>query len=278
MWKLQTNCRYGIGVAAFLLSTMTFPGLQSTSIADDCVADFKHWVAANGECIAIEKFGFPDEKSTSLIVYLHGDTQETQRSRLRENESIGTIGVVSVALIRPGFERHDSKRSTGWIWRDKDSYTPDNIEIIAAAIKAMKDHFRANKVILAGKSGGAAVTGIIMGKYPGLANDAVLAACPCHVPEWRVKRRGENNWPNSLSPHSFVDGVPKNSRIVAMVGSEDDNTYPSLSRDYVAALKARGIEAAYVEIEGMGHNRIDRTDTFEDAILQLIEGPYTAPD
>lgn len=43
------------------------------------------------------------------------------------------------------------------------------------------------------------------------------------------------------------------ARIVALGGSDDSNTRPSLARDYVAAAREQGLDAHFILLDGVGH-------------------------
>ena len=248
------------------------------SAAKPCAEDNRTRVSANEECLVIETYGESAEQTT-LIIFIHGDDYRRDPSDYRPSDymfriarTFGTKGVVAVGLIRPGYFDSTRNYSTGTSHRDKDNYQPDVIETVAAAVKVLKNHHKAENVILAGHSGGSAISGVIIGKFPGLVNAAVLGACPCNVPVWRTMRRGHNNWPLSLSPHDFIGGVDKNARVVAITGANDGNTEPVLARDYVASLKANGIDAINIEVPGVGHKGLFRTADFTTAISQLLAG------
>jgi hypothetical protein len=70
------------------------------------------------------------------------------------------------------------------------------------------------------------VRGDILGRHPGVADAAVLAACPCFITEWRAGRR---RWMQSLSPDEVIKQVPVATRVVALTGDADDNTRPILA-------------------------------------------------
>ncbi|WP_299622156.1 S9 family peptidase [Pelagibius sp.] len=239
--------------------------------ATPCAADNRSRVAANDECLVISTYGEPAER-TALILFIHGDGYRGGPSDYLYPiaEELGTKGVVAVGLIRPGYYDSKDNRSTGNSYRRGDNYRPDVIATVAAAVKVLKEHTRADYVVLAGHSGGAAISGVIIGKHPDLVDAAVLAACPCNVPEWRIKRRGRNSWRQSLSPHSFVDGVDETTTVVAVTGGNDRNTEPVLARDYVADLKTRGIDASFLEVPGAGHNGVVRTPEFLAAIAEVL--------
>ena len=89
---------------------------------------------------------------------------------------------------------------------------------------SLKKHHKAKRVVLVGHSGGAAISGIIFGRSPGLVDTVILAACPCDVPRWREMRRGYNTWTRGLSPHDFSNKVSHGARVIALTGEHDDNT------------------------------------------------------
>ncbi len=245
---------------------------------EPCAADNRDRVSANDECLVIKTYGEPAER-TSLIIFIHGDGYRPDPSDYRPSnymyriaQRYGAKGVVAVGLIRPGYFDSKGNHSTGASHRDKDNYQPDVIETVAATVKVLKNHYKAENVILVGHSGGAAISGVIIGKFPGLVNAAVLSACPCNVPVWRTMRRGHNNWLLSLSPHDFIGGVDKNARVIAVTGADDGNTEPVLARQYVASLKGMGIDAINIEVSGVGHEGIWKTREFTTSISQLLTG------
>jgi len=242
--------------------------------AGDCAADFKTRVAAGDECLVIGVYGEPAAE-TRMVVFIHGDGSRGGASDylFKTAARFGAPGVVAVGLIRPGYFDSNDNRSTGESYRrEGDGYKPHIVAAVAAAVKNLKAHFGAARVVLAGHSGGAAISGVIMGKHPGLADAAVLAACPCNVPEWRIQRRGRNNWTESLSTHDFVSGIDAKAEVVAITGDDDSNTRPVLAREYVESLAARGIKATYVELSGVSHNGAARSDEFKDAVRRLLAG------
>ncbi|MFT5014422.1 MAG: pimeloyl-ACP methyl ester carboxylesterase [Patiriisocius sp.] len=251
--------------------------------AEPCTADNRTRVAANDECLVIKVYGESAER-TSLIIFIHGDGYRRDPSdygpsdyMYRLAQQFGEKGVVAVGLIRPGYFDSKDNHSTGNSYRDGDNYRPDLIATVAAAVKVLKNHYKAEYVVLAGHSGGSAISGVIVGKYPHLVNAAVLGACPCNVPEWRFMRRGRNNWRSSLSPHDFIDRIDKKTTIVAVTGGNDGNTVSVLSRDYVVSLKSKGIDATFIEVPAVGHNGLEKTSDYKTAIRQLLKGRSWAP-
>ncbi len=251
---------------------------HQVAAAEPCAADNRARVTANDECLVIRTYGESAER-TSLIIFIHGDGYRRDPSdygpsdyMYRIAQKFGAKGVVAIGLIRPGYFDSRDNHSTGNSYRDRDNYRPDVIATVAAAVKVLKNHYKAEYVVLAGHSGGSAISGVIIGKYPGLVNAAVLAACPCNGPDWRIMRRGRNNFPFSLSPHNFIDMIDKKTTVVAVTGGNDGNTEPVLARDYVASLKGKGIDATFIEVPGIGHNGIVKTSDYRTAITQLLKG------
>ena len=243
--------------------------------AEPCAADNRTRVAANDECLVIRTYGESAER-TSLIIFIHGDGSRGGSSDYMYPMAhfFGAKGVVAVGLIRPGYFDSMNNFSTGTSYRVWDNYQPDVIATVAAAVKVLKIHYKAENVVLAGHSGGSAISGVIIGKHPGLVNAAVLGACPCNVPDWRIMRKGWNDWPTSLSPHDFIGEIDKKTVVVAVTGGNDGNTEPILAREYVASLKGKGIDATYIEVPGVGHNDIVRTSNYKTAITQLLKGRF----
>jgi dipeptidyl aminopeptidase/acylaminoacyl peptidase len=64
--------------------------------------------------------------------------------------------------------------------------------------------------------------------------------------------------------------VPKTTEVVAITGSEDDNTFPALAQDYVARLEARGLPARFVPVEGAGHGFSALADAARRAAGELL--------
>lgn len=254
-----------------LTAALTAATNQVTA-AEPCAADNRARVAANDECLAIGTYGESAER-TSLIIFIHGDGYRDGPSDYMYPlaRTFGAKGVVAVGLIRPGYYDSAGNHSTGNSYREWDNYQPDAIATVAAAVEALKNYYKADLVVLAGHSGGSAISGVIIGKYPGLVNAAILGACPCNVPAWRILRRGWNNWPLSLSPHDFIGKIDKKTTVVAVTGGNDGNTEPELAREYVASLKEKGIGATYIEVPGVGHNGIVNSSEFKTAIYHFLE-------
>ena len=160
-------------------------------------------------------------------------------------------------MARPGYKTREGHKSNGSNNKKRDHYTNKNIDMIAEAIKNLKNHYNPKKVILVGHSGGAATTGIIIGRHPGLIDSAILISCPCNVKKWRSSPKktegGKGAWNKSSSPHKWVDKIDKGTKVGIIIGELDKNTFPELSENYFELLKKNNISSELITIKA-GHS------------------------
>ena len=227
-------------------------------------------VRGNKECLVIRTFrpASPAE-APKLLVFLHGDLSDGGAADYIYDLARDAVadGRVVVALLRPGYFDSAGNQSSGDNGNRQDSYTKHNVDAIAAALKALREHHKASHLVVVGHSGGAAISGVILGRHPGVADAAVLAACPCFVAEWRAGRR---RWTQSLSPDEVIKHVPVATRVLALTGDADDRTRPTLAADYVNALVKRGLPARFELVPGASHNEVVRRPELRAAIDELI--------
>jgi pimeloyl-ACP methyl ester carboxylesterase len=177
--------------------------------------------------------------------------------------------LVAVAMVRPGYPDGAGNTSTGDD-RRYDHYTPENIDAVADAVRHLKEHYQASRVVLVGHSGGAAISAVILGRHPGLAAAAVLVSCPCVISTWRAQRPRKSAWLHSESPHDWAKKVPEGSRVVALTGTDDTNTKPALAEEYVELLRKRGIDARFIVVPRASHNSAFRSAQVEEAVVSLL--------
>ena len=265
-----------------LLEVAAWPGGVRAESEDEhkqaCTnPDLRSRVVGNKFCFAIHTYGSQTAgPSPTLVVVLHGDTSSggPTSTQYRIAKAVATNGVVGVGLIRPGYYDSEERSSDGSQNRT-DNYTPENVDAIADAVKKLKDRHKATQTVLIGHSGGAAISGVILGRHPGLADRALLIACNCDVRRWRDEVR-RMQW-SSLSPSDHVAKVPTTAKVIAITGDRDDTAHPGLARDYVAALQARGIKAKFMTMPGAGHNINDRmraTAEYAQAIKDIVAGNF----
>ena len=260
--------RSGIGLVAFVLFS-----LWTCNPAYSCeAADNFNRVSGGKLCLAIETFASREEApKPTLLIYLHGDVSRGgPADYLYRYAASPPPGTISVAMLRPGYFDRSGKRSSGSNYGRRDSYTAENVDAIAAAIRELARYHEASRVILIGHSGGAAISAVILGRHPGLAHAALLASCPCDLVAWR-RAMGRRPWPRSLNPIDYADKITKKTSIVAVTGRHDGNTRAELCRPYIERLQARGVSARLEIVEGAGHGfrGIGRSRVFEAALASL---------
>jgi fermentation-respiration switch protein FrsA (DUF1100 family) len=209
----------------------------------------------------------------ALVVVVHGDVSKggpaTYHYDFAEQVAKHGKGASVFALVRPGYTGEKGQKSPGSNNGRSDHYTKQNNALVAQTIQNLAKTVGASKVIGVGHSGGAAQLGAIAGLYPGLLDSVILVSCPCNIPAWRAKR-GKSAWKNSLSPSDYVGSIARSTRIFAVVGDKDTNTYPEFSEAFVTAAKARGLPAAYVPVKGASHGFDGLQRTVEQLTLQEI--------
>ncbi len=237
--------------------------------------DPTRYMAGGEECLVFTAFGVAGAgNSPTLLVFLHGDATGTPAEYMNDYAPrYVRPGVVTLALLRPGYYDSEGNRSTdGELKNQYDNYTPHNIEAVALAVRALKERYGAKRVILVGHSGGAAYAGVILGKYPSLANNAILAACNCNVPDF-VSHMRFRPWSSSLSPHDFVGSIAQTTRVIAVSGANDVRVPPRIPKKYIETLVERGVSAEYREIPNgvHGFRSIGNSSVFSQALESLID-------
>jgi len=193
------------------------------------------------------------------VVFLHGDVSRGGPANYHykiANQIAAQNGSATViALLRPGYYDGKGKTSPGNNYNRKDQYTPQNNKLVAQTLISIKKAYPNRRLIVIGHSGGAAQLGSVIGQYPGIVNTAVLLSCPCHLDDWlRGHPKWRLRWKRSQSPHSFITRLSAKTRIIAITGANDKNTFPSLALNYVKAAKQKRIPARAVIVPGGNHN------------------------
>jgi predicted esterase len=253
------------------------------SRANACLnEDHTTHIAANGECIALQTYFGKTMPLPHpiLLVFIHGDGipggGPSDYLKFQATKYIAP-DVVPVVMIRPGYYDSYGNSSTGESYAfanhgyPEDSYQPHTVDTIAATVNKLKEFYQPHCTILVGHSGGAMMSGVILGKYPKLANGAILASGVGDVHQW-AKSHNYGKYVNSLSPDNFVSQIPKNDFIYIVSGSDDHNTYPEMARNYYEQLKQAGITVHWYPQQGGTHNSVVLSDTtaFDDAIKSAI--------
>lgn len=233
-------------------------------------------VAGAGRCLMATTYGAETAGADpTLVVILHGDLSSGGAAEYHVPiaQEIGERpGVIAVALVRPGYPDGRGGSSQGSHSGRRDHYTAENNEIVADALRTLAAAHGAARTVVIGHSGGAAQTGAIIGRFPEVADAAMLVSCPCDVRKWR-SMRNRSAWRRSQSPIEFADGVAADLRVVALTGGSDGNTRPVLAEEYVAALTARGVDARFVLIPGRGHGFNGLWPTVRRELTALLDAP-----
>jgi pimeloyl-ACP methyl ester carboxylesterase len=236
--------------------------------------DFATKVTGDHECIVMRRFGASDAGGgRSMLIWLHGDVSSGGpavyhfRAAEKAAGDFASAGVLSIALVRPGYGDADGNVSGGNNYGRSDQYTAENIAEIGAAIRHLREHYKPDRVVIIGHSGGAATAAVLLGMQPDLAEGTLLVSCPCDLGAWRIGRRP---WTRSEDPMRWVAKAKPPTKVVAVTGSRDDNTSPQLAKTFVAALKVRGVDARFEEVEGATHGSAFTSPDVTAAISALL--------
>jgi len=258
-----------IVLVAIALATLAATASRAES---DCGSNPDRNLPIKGGCLTVDTHivaaGGP------LVVFIHGDSGITRRYTA-PLDRVRNAGINLIVLARPGFKQRDGRRSTGPDSDTYDNYTPAVIDGVAGALRTLRAHHKASRLVLFGHSGGAMISGVLMGRHPGIAEAAILVSWGCDTGKWRAWRElsaGKDGiWPNSLSAHDYLNRYPASVRIFAITGAVDDNTKPSFAQECVETLKARGIDARLEIIARSGHGRVLRSERILAALQAALK-------
>lgn len=253
------------------------------SHANACLkADDTHRINANGECLAIQTYinNTLPQKNSRLLIFIHGDGipggSPADYLKFQATKFVDSR-TIAIVVIRPGYYDSYDNYSTGESYAFScngypcDGYRENTVATLAAMIQELKKYYQPSCTILVGHSGGGIMSSIILGKYPRLADGAVLASITNNVHQW-ASRHGWGNWPNSLSPHEWINRVPKHSFVYIVSGTSDENTYPELTHNYYTALKNAGVDVHFLPVNNGTHNSIvtENVIDFDNAIKDAL--------
>ena len=144
-------------------------------------------------------------------------------------EAFRYTDIVAAGILRPGYTDADGDRSDGEMgYAVTDNFTPEVVDPVAEVIAHLQAEYRARAVVLAGHSGGAAISANVLGRHPELADGALLVACGCDPDAFYARRRLTDpdpywNQPNpSLRPLVLAAEVPNDTRVRMVVGDQDE--------------------------------------------------------
>ena len=250
------------------------------SVASICEApDNETLVEGDSHCLVIETT-VATERTETLMVMLHGDTSRggpVDYAFRFAKRFAGPI-VTAVGMARPGYPAY-GRKSSGTATRSQSrnaKFRLKEIQSIGAAISRLKTYHQADRLILVGHSGGAIISGVLLGSQPNLVDGVILISCPCDVPRWR-RERHRRPLASAQSPHKWLKKARLDVRIIAITGSKDRNTFPRLAKSYVKAAHKSGIQAQYVEVASAGHSLIEslQSETIEAFERIIADVPLT---
>lgn len=198
-----------------------------------------------------------------LVVVLHGDApfnkpdyQNTFAAKVAATQR----DVVAVALLRPGYTDPQGNTSDGVRGvTNGDNWNAKNTDAIAAAIGELKRRYHPRRVVVAGHSGGSAITANLLGRNPGLIDAALLVSCPCDVVRWRrsmLELTGQPVFRGALDTLSAIDqvqGMSGRVEVTMVVGGQDKVAPPTLSESYRDRAVKLGKRVRLVTLPGKEH-------------------------
>lgn len=239
------------------------------------------WLTGNG--LRLKSEIFRSRKLNDhpvLVVVLHGDSpfhNPSYQYLFASRAAKQVDDVVVAAILRPGYADDTNERSQGERGLTTgDNYTSQNVDAIAEAIDQLKTRFHPAETLLVGHSGGAAITGDILGRHPSEVDAALLVSCPCVLDKWRqhmltLQKNAIWQQPvSSLSPLDLARKVPKSTKVWLVVGSNDDVAPPELTQEYAKALREHGNEAQVTVTPALPHDILLEPVTMEK-LKELVE-------
>ena len=249
--------------------------LSGNSIACDKEDFIKYVSAGKNKCIGILNLGKIEKGKKNLIVFLHGDGSPNsptpgipRKSQIRFAKELINDNNNIFLFARPGYfirERGSSEEdrySSGprnAIKSTVVNYSWKNFQILAPALKNLRKYYKPEKLILIGHSGGAYQGGTIHGKVPGLVDINILISCPC---DWEIRKKLSNGkkWETKSqlkelkknSPSFNYKNIDLKSLNILIVGKDDKNTAPGVSKYYYDLLKKKKLQVELHIIDG-GH-------------------------
>ena len=274
-----------LGMVAFLGSCQSngTTSAQATESGPSTPPDTTQWVGKGAQRLHMQAYHSATRTARpTLVVVLHGDAPfrppEYQYTLARQ-VAAAYPNVVAVGLLRPGYTDPQGHHSAGLRGEATgDNYTPEVVAAVAAALTELRQRYQAGRLVVAGHSGGAAITANVLARYPNRIDAALLVSCPCDVPRWRQHMQQLDGsgaiWEapvRSLSPLALADSVDATRPITLLVGTADSVAPPRFSRAYWLALHQRRSPARLVQLPGEGHE-IFLSATVRQEIQALLTG------
>jgi pimeloyl-ACP methyl ester carboxylesterase len=214
-----------------------------------------------------------------LVLWIHGDLDPgAEPYELAQRIAHVATNVVLVALLRPGYSDADGDSSAGLKgYAAGDNYTAEVVDDVHAVIQELKTRFHARAVVVLGHSGGAGITGDLLGRHPEDADAAVLIACSCDPKGLMARLMVEHphdapsGLPNfSLTPLDLAGGVSLRTHVRKVIGSNDTVVLVPPSQAYARALQARGVDIRLTVVPNAGHVDVLQTEAVRQEVAEVI--------
>ena len=240
------------------------------------------WIDANG--LRIKTTIFQSARLSphpTLIVVLHGDLlgvraipATTYHYVFAQNAAGNMDDIVAAAVLRPGYRDSSGESSSGKRGLTTgDNYTPEIVDAVARVTEELKRKFHPERTVLVGHSGGAAIAGDLLGRWPSAVDAALMVSCPCDLAAWRKHMQQlQNNNPiwtapvESLSPIELAPKVKPSVYIQLVAGGEDPVAPAELSRHYAETLRGHGDNVHLTVLPGLEHDIL-----LEPAVLDALK-------
>lgn len=249
-------------VALFVVTASAVAFAENAKCPDGKFADGIERAGNSQHCLVVRKADAASGPSSVLVVYLHGDNGGRVDLKNDRGAAAGLAEAVkgqAISMQRPGYAS-DLGISDGFSNPGDNDYTSGNVAIIADALQNLRNLNPGKKILLAGHSGGSAMTALVASRFPASADAYLLMGCPCDVPQWRLWRNSSANrtgvWGRSLSPLEEARKMPADTLIGIVVGNRDENTLPKFSEAYAAALQARDVKTRVIYAMGATHTSV----------------------
>jgi pimeloyl-ACP methyl ester carboxylesterase len=244
------------------------------------------WIKANG--LRLKTMIYHSAKLSAhpvLVVVLHGDLLgvrfipvTTYHYDFARNAAMKIDDVVVAAVLRPGYRDHTGEHSEGDQGKlTGDNYTPEVVDAVAQVINQLKAIYHPAHTLLAGHSGGAAITGDLLGRWPSAVDAALLVSCPCELEAWRKHmQQKQPSYPlwstpiQGLSPIDLAAKVRRSVHVRLLIGRDDSVAPPEMSQHYAEALRSHGDDVAVTVVPGLEHDILLEPVTLE-TLRTLVE-------
>jgi pimeloyl-ACP methyl ester carboxylesterase len=259
--------KYFFKIFFFLISFFLF--FINNAFAKNChKEDFVNFVSDAVGCIAInihqeEKFSENVGNKNKLVFFIHGDQLNSKVTYFNDFASnFITSNAFIISITRPGWTNIKDHKSEGKKnISNGDNYVPKvDVDPIYRVIKKLKKKYQLNNTLVVGHSGGAAIAGILSGRFPNLIDEAILISCPCIVPPWRknyfdqISKKSNSRYCSpvfkSHSPHEYIKRIDPKLKTKIFIGNLDQNTLPVFSATYHKLLLENNKKSEILYFEG----------------------------